>query len=395
MTPYTSFLKHITRRTLLKMAAAGVCTYPLWGRKLAYALLSASTNRKDVIKNDAPEALWKWSKEVYYSRRLSRDTVQCMTCPNRCVLPPNARSRCRSHVNKDGRLYTLVYGNPCAVHVDPVEKKPLYHFLPGTGTYSIATTGCSFHCLNCQNWQISQARPEEVRHEELFPPAVVDRAIETGCRSIAYTYSEATTFYEYMVDTAAIARKRGIRNIWVTNGYINPAPLDRLADVIDAANVDLKSFSEETYARLNAGRLAPVLRTLETLVNRGVWLEITLLIVPTYTDTLETVTRVCRWIRDHLGPGYPLHISRFYPQYKLTRLPPASIAFLHRTRETALDMGLHHVYLGNVPPSEADHTYCPACGKKVIDRRGYRIHAVSVVDGACATCGAVIPGAWE
>ncbi|MBE9546517.1 MAG: AmmeMemoRadiSam system radical SAM enzyme [Proteobacteria bacterium] len=383
----------LTRRELIKAGIA--CTLAVSPADVfARRFLSPGKNEKEIAQNDAPEKLWKWSKEVYYKVNLGRN-VQCLTCPNQCILEPNARSRCQSHVNKDGKLYTLVYGNPCAVHVDPVEKKPLYHFFPSSGVLSIATTGCNFRCLNCQNWEISQERPEDVKFTDMFPDAVVENARKTGCRGIAYTYSEPTTFYEYMLDTSRLAREEGIKNIWVTNGYINKPPLIEFCKTLDAANIDIKSFSEDIYSRLNAGKLKPVLRTLMILKEKSVWFEITALIVPTYSDNMEMIKRMCGWILKNLGPDYPLHFSRFYPRYKLTHLPPTSIPFLEKARKTAMEMGIHYVYVGNVPQADSNHTYCPFCRKKIIERLGYLITENKIKDGKCSFCRQTIAGVWE
>ena len=384
---------HLTRRELLKAGIAGALMLTP-ADSITASLLSPGENKKGIILNDAPDVLWKWSKEVYFQERMGKGHVRCLTCPNRCLLPPDGRSRCRSHVNKDGTLYTLVYGNPCAVHIDPVEKKPLYHVLPGSHSFSIATTGCSFHCLNCQNWEISQVKPEQVTFYDMFPEAVVHQAVKAGCASIAYTYAEATTFYEYMIDTCRSARERGIRNVWVTNGYINVPPLMRLCKTMDAANVDIKSFSESVYAQLNAGKLAPVLQTLKILKDQGVWFEMTALIVPTYTDDMDMIRRMCHWIVENVGPDYPLHFSRFFPRYKLTHLNATPTSFLEEARQEALRIGLHYVYIGNVAPDESSHTYCPACKKVLIKRVGYRIQENRLSEGRCPYCGQAIAGLW-
>ncbi|RLJ09855.1 MAG: AmmeMemoRadiSam system radical SAM enzyme, partial [Candidatus Aenigmatarchaeota archaeon] len=228
-----------------------------------YTLNSFKTT-KQIFSNTAPKELWKWSKEGYHYLKLG-ENIQCQLCPNGCILSPGDRGFCRVRVNHEGKLYTLVYGNPCAVHIDPIEKKPLFHFLPGSGAFSIATAGCNFRCLNCQNWEISQSMPEETRNIELFPQQVISEAIKYNCSSIAYTYSEPTVFYEYMYDTSKIAREKGLKNLWITNGYINEKPLRDFCKYLDAANVDLKSFREEIYNKLNAGRLQPVLNTLKIL----------------------------------------------------------------------------------------------------------------------------------
>jgi pyruvate formate lyase activating enzyme len=383
----------ITRRELIK---AGLCSALLLSPvcSLAKPLFSLHKNEKKITYNDAPPHLWKWSKEVYFKEQLKNGYVKCGTCPNECVLAPNARSRCRSHVNKDGKLYTLVYGNPCAVHIDPIEKKPLYHFLPSSRSLSIATTGCSFNCLNCQNWEISQARPEDVRFHSLFPEDVVSHALSSDCRSIAYTYSEATTFYEYMLDTSRGARRNNIKNVWITNGYINKQPLLELCKFLDGANVDIKSFSEQTYSTLNAGRLNPVLETLKVLKANGIWFEMTVLIVPTYTDKMDMIKRMCGWILEYLGPDYPLHFSRFHPQYKLTHLPPTPVSFLDNARKTAMEMGIHYAYVGNVPQADSSHTYCPACKQRIITRIGYFTGDIKVKNGSCTHCGQPIAGVW-
>lgn len=348
-----------------------------------------------VFKNGGPKTLWRWSKEAFSYTTLANNGVQCDLCPNACILSPGDLSVCRSRVNMGGRLYSLAYGNPCAVHVDPVEKKPLLHFMPRTLSFSIATTGCNFRCLNCQNWEISQARPHEVRHHELFPKDVVSEAGKNGAASIAYTYSEATTFYEYMIDTSRLAREKGLKNLYISNGYINQGPLKTLCGVLDAANINLKSFNDAIYKKLNGGHLDPVLETLETLSKKNVHLEITNLVVPGYTDKDDMVRKMCAWIMDHLGPDHPLHFSRFFPMYKLDRLSPTPVATLTRFREIALSEGIRHVYVGNVPGHEGNHTYCHSCKKRVLERKGYSLGEIRMTDGCCDFCGTRIPGVWS
>jgi pyruvate formate lyase activating enzyme len=321
--------------------------------------------------------------------------VVCGTCPHRCVLGPGDRSICRSRVNIKGKLYSLAYGNPCAANLDPVEKKPLYHFRPRTSAFSIATTGCNFRCLNCQNWEISQARPEDVRHYTLFPGEVVQSAGNLGAASIAYTYSEAVTFYEYMLDTARLARDAGIANLLISNGYINEEPLLALCRVLDGANINLKAHSDAIYRQLNGGRLEPVLNTLKTLNHQHVHLEITNLVVPGYTDDDDLVLRMCGWILQHLGPDHPVHFLRFSPRYKLNRLPPTPVSTLARFRTLAMKEGIRYAYLGNVPNHEGNNTYCHSCKKLLIERRGYTIPAFHLDGGRCRFCGIRIPGVWE
>jgi pyruvate formate lyase activating enzyme len=289
-------------------------------------------------------------------------------------------------------LYSLVYGKVCAVHVDPVEKKPMFHFLPGSGAFSVATAGCNLHCLFCQNWEISQTDPEDANNNDLPPEKVVALAIRSGCASIAYTYSEPVVFYEYVEDTSILAKKRGIRNIMVTAGFINTDPLRRLCQVVDGANVDLKGFTEKYYREVCFGNLRTVLDTLVIMREEGVVLEVTNLIVPTMNDDMKVIREMCRWMVSELGEEVPIHFSRFTPMYKLKDLPPTPVKTLRRARETALDAGLKHVYTGNVPGDPGEDTFCAACGKLVIDRYGYRILKNDVVDGKCGFCGERIYG---
>ena len=378
----------------------------------------------EVFKNDAPSGpLWEswkqrgWVKEARHYLKLGRN-VECKLCPNDCLLEPEDRSHCRNKVNKDGTLYTMAYGNPCTFHMDPIEKKPLFHFLPGTDVFSIAVSGCGFRCLNCQNWDISQRRPEETkdsRGEEIrsqprrrhaltqrdmnrlsmFPEDVLAMTDWFDCPSIAYTYSEPTAWYEYMIDTAKAARAKSVKNVWVTCGYIEEEPLLELCKYLDAANVDLKSFSEEIYQKLNSGKLEPILRTLKILKQQGVWFEVTNLVVPTYTDKPDMIRRMCDWLLKNLGPDYPLHFSRFHPQHKLAHLPPTPIETLTRARDIARSAGLHHVYIGNVRGvQDAETTFCPNCQNTVIERIAYFVRAMNVKGGKCKNCGTKIAGVW-
>jgi len=351
--------------------------------------------RGKVFKGDAPETLWRWSREAAHYARLEEGRVRCRLCPHHCHLSPDDRSVCRSRVNKGGILYSLSYGNPCSVNLDPIEKKPLYHFLPRSTAFSIAGAECNLRCLKCQNWEISQVRPHEVRHFDLFPGKAVAQAVASGAASIAYTYSEPTSYYEYMRDTAIRAREKGLYNLLISAGYINRPPLVELARWIDAANINLKSFSDDIYRRLNGARLQPVLNTLETLHAAGVHLEITHLVVPGYVDLPDLFQRMCQWILERLGPDHPLHLLRFFPRYRLDRLAPTPVATLERFRELALSAGLRYVYLGNVPGHPGNHTYCHHCGNRVVERRGYRIPDYHLENGRCRYCDTRIPGVWQ
>lgn len=312
-----------------------------------------------------------------------------------CVLEPGQRGRCTVRLNVDGELVSLVYGRPVAVHVDPVEKKPLFHFLPGSDVFSIATAGCNLRCQFCQNWEISQAAPEDVSPYDLSPEAVVEGAVEYGCRSIAYTYTEPLVCFEYVRDTAVLARERGVASILVTAGYVNPGPMMELAECVDAANVDLKSISDRYYREVCGGTLAPVLDTLRILKESGTWLEVTNLVVPTLNDGEEELEELARWVLDNLGPDTPLHFSRFFPMYRLTDLAPTPVETLAGAREAALGMGLHHVYAGNVVTPEGMVTRCPSCGRELVVREGYRVTRMDILDGACAHCSEPVAGVWE
>jgi len=332
-------------------------------------------------------------KEAMFQEETARG-IMCRICPNECVLKEGEMSKCNNRKVIKSKLYTLAYGNPCSVNVDPVEKKPLYHFFPGTRAYSIATAGCNLVCLNCQNWTISQTSPDKTRNYSLMPEKVVSECIAKECKSIAYTYSEPVTFYEYAFDTAVLAKRAGIRNIFKSNGYIYPEPLKKLCSVIDAANIDLKSFSESTYLKLSGGKLQPVLDSLRIYRDMGVWLEITNLIVPKWTDNSEEIRKMCRWLAENGFTKVPVHFSRFYPTYKLEQLPPTPVDILNKAVQIAQDEGLLYVYTGNAPGNELSDTKCPGCGNILIIRQGYRIASNNLAGGKCNKCGRNIDGVW-
>jgi len=335
----------------------------------------------------------KWSKEALFTAE-TPGGIKCLKCPNCCILDRNRTGRCRNRVNYEGKLYSIAYGNPCAVHIDPIEKKPLFHFLPSTRAFSIAAAGCNLACLNCQNWQISQVSPNETENVDLMPAAVVGECLRSGCESIAYTYSEPTTFYEYAYDTAVLARAKEIKNVWKSNGYISEQPLRKLCKVIDAANIDLKSFDDGTYRRLNGGTLAPVLRTLQVFREEGVWLEITNLVIPGWSDDPEMIKRMCQWLCASGLQDCPLHFSRFTPLYKLAHLPATPVATLEAARDAAIKAGIRYVYIGNVPGHLAENTFCHHCHRQVLERKGFAILQNAIEKGACKFCGGRIPGIW-
>lgn len=320
--------------------------------------------------------------------------VQCQLCPHRCIIADGQRGHCRVRENRGGRLYSMVYGNPCAVHADPIEKKPFYHFLPAATAFSLATAGCNLRCLYCQNWTISQVPPEETYNADLPPAQVVRYAQETQSPVIAYTYSEPIVFYEYMLETARQAREAGLYNVVVSAGFINTEPLRELCKAVDAIKIDLKGYDENFYRQVCEAELKPVLDTLRTIYESGIHLEIVNLVVPTLNDSLEQLRALSRWVARELSPDVPLHFSRFYPQYKLTNLPPTPVETLERAREVALEEGMRFVYIGNVPGHPADNTYCPACQQPIIVRQGFTVQEYHLKAGACAYCGQPIPGVW-
>lgn len=321
--------------------------------------------------------------------------VECRLCPRRCRIANGGRGDCRVRVNLDGTLYTLVYGKPCAANVDPIEKKPLYHVLPGTSSFSIATAGCNGHCKFCQNWQISQRPPEETRNYDMPPEKVVAITIQNKCDSISYTYTDPVIFYEYAIDTCRLAKKHALRNVLVTAGYIETEPLVELCAVADAANVDLKGITEKFYRDICSLGLKEVQRAIVTMKKHGVWVELTNLVIPTLNDSERDIRKLCRWVADNLGADTPVHFSRFWPMYQLQNLPPTPLETLSRAYDIARAEGIRFVYVGNVPGHHGNNTYCPHDGKVLIRRRGYIISENNIVDGKCGFCQRPVPGIWS
>lgn len=384
--------KKISRRDFIKYSVIGLGGLAVGG--YGYKHLFRNKNDIKLFSGGAPEKLWKWSKEGAHYKKLSGNNVQCLLCPYECALEEDDRGICRVRVNKEGKLFSVAYGNPCAVHVDPIEKKPLFHFLPGTTSFSIATAGCNMRCLNCQNWDISQFQPEETQNIELMPKAVVDAAIRNQSPSIAYTYSEPIAFYEYTYDTAKLAREKGIKNLLITAGYINEKPLRELCKYIDASNINLKNFKDKLYRELNGATLQPILNALKILKEENVWFEVTNLVVPSWTDDFDMIKEMSDWLYKNGFEFYPLHFSRFIPMYKLTHLPPTPVETLKKARQIALESGIKYVYIGNIPHTDAENTYCHKCEKLLIERRGFSIISNDIINGNCKYCGQKIPGVW-
>jgi pyruvate formate lyase activating enzyme len=332
-------------------------------------------------------------KEALYQKKMEKNAVLCSLCPHNCIIPENKFGFCNARKNIKGTLYSLVYGKSVSAAIDPIEKKPLYHFYPGSTAFSIGTVGCNLRCKQCQNWQTSQAKPGEFFTQDLAPEQIVDAAVNNGCKAIAYTYNEPTIFYEYMLDTAKRAKKSGIKNVMVSNGYINQEPLQELCKYMDGVNCDLKSFENNFYKKICAGTLSPVLDTLKILKKSKVWFEIAYLIIPTLNEDLVNIKKMCIWIKKNLGTAYPLHFTAFYPCYKLDNLPKTPSESQLKAREIALKVGLQYVYAGNVSTAEGNNTYCPNCKKLLIERYGFSVLANNLVNGNCS-CGHKIAGTF-
>ncbi|PIZ52564.1 AmmeMemoRadiSam system radical SAM enzyme [Candidatus Woesearchaeota archaeon CG_4_10_14_0_2_um_filter_33_10] len=333
-------------------------------------------------------------KEASYYKKLKNGNVQCFLCPKKCVIEKDSYGFCNARKNIDGKLYSAVYSNPCAVHIDPIEKKPLYHFMPGEKALSIGTIGCNLECKHCQNWTMSRAKPEGIVTQKISPEEIIEIAVEKGCGIISYTYNEPTVFFEYMLDCAKIAKKKGLKNTIVSNGFINEEPLKELCKYIDGANVDLKSFNNKFYKDICSAWLEPVLESLKILKQKNVWLEITNLIIPTLNDNIKEIGKMCIWIKENLGADVPLHFTGFYPCYKLLDIPKTSPEILKKARKIALKTGIKHSYVGNVFAAEENNTYCPKCGKLLIERSVFSIIKNNIKNSKCS-CGEQIAGVFE
>jgi pyruvate formate lyase activating enzyme len=374
----------MTKRQFVKICGAGFCA--LFAPQLfAFPQVSrAQMAQKGLVR----------TKLSPYFTSLGGGEIQCELCPWRCRIPVGKRGLCRVRENREGMCYSLVYGNPCIIQLDPIEKEPFFHVLPGSRSLTISTAGCSFQCKFCENWEISQAFPEDVYSYEVPPETMVQRAVQMGARSIAYTYAEPAVFSEYLLEVASHAKGAGLLNVMHSNGFINPAPLRDLCQVLDAAHIDLKGFDEPFYRDLCSGELAPVLDSIKILRAERIHLEITNLVIPSKNDDTATFREMFLWIKEELGSDTPLHLSRFYPRHKLKKLPSTPISTLERARETALNCGLEYVYIGKVPGHEAWNTFCPQCGKMIIQRTGYMIGEMHITEGRCGYCGYPVPGIW-
>lgn len=379
----------IDRRRFLKCVGCGAATAALAQTELWPEFLGGVQNA--CAFSEAPPLS---SVEARFYKKLPDGGIECELCPRHCQITDVERGFCGVRENRNDTYYTLVYGLPCAANIDPIEKKPLYHFHPGTTAFSLATAGCNVNCKFCQNWEISQSRPEQTQNFALSPADVIKVCQQRGIPSIAYTYSEPVVFYEYMYDIAELGQAAGIKSVVITGGFIEKKPLARLLNVVDAVKVDLKAIREDYYQNVVHGQLAPVLRALEQIRQSGVWLEIVYLVVPSLNDTDEEFVELARWIKTHLGPDVPVHFSRFHPQYLLRDLPSTPLATLERAYAAATAEGLNYVYLGNVPGHFSESTQCPRCREVVIQRRGYTIKKNNLRDSRCRNCGETVPGCF-
>jgi pyruvate formate lyase activating enzyme len=318
--------------------------------------------------------------------------VHCTLCPHQCRIAPGARGVCHVRENRDGVLYSLNYGRIVASNIDPIEKKPLYHYLPGSQSFSMAGAGCNMHCSHCQNASISQV-DEDVPGEEVTPQQVVAAAQRSGCRTVAYTYTEPTIYYETMFETATLAQEAGLENIMISNGYMEAAPFEKLAPLLRAANIDLKAFDDKVYRKVCGARLQPVLDSLQRFYAAGIWLEVTTLIIPGYNDDPEQLQELAGFIVRELGPEVPWHVSAFYPTYRLLDVPPTPVESIRRACKIGVEAGLHYVYGGNVA-GVYENTLCPECRHVAVERRGYRIIKMELDAGKCSACGAKVAGVW-
>jgi pyruvate formate lyase activating enzyme len=331
-------------------------------------------------------------KKTKYYEKLSNEKVVCTLCPHACELVPGQTGICNARTNNGGEMISLTYGKPVAIHIDPVEKKPVYHFMPGTTTLSFGTAGCNMHCKNCQNSHISQKSPDETEFIEASPEQIVATAVKNECKSISYTYTEPTVFYEFMLETAKLAHEKGLKNIMVSNGFINPEPLKELIPYLDAANIDLKCFNDSIYRSVTTAHLEPVLTTLKILNESSVWLEITNLIIPSYTDDMQMISEMCDWLVANGFSDVPLHFSRFFPSYKMQNVEQTPVETVEKAAEIAKSKGIKYVYVGNVHSGETN-TVCPKCGNILIRRKGFDTET-NEFKGVCGECGFEVGGSW-
>lgn len=335
-------------------------------------------------------------KESVLYEKLDNHYVRCHICAHRCTIAPSKTGICGVRENRGGTLYSMVYGTSIAESIDPIEKKPLFHVYPGSRSYSIATVGCNFRCDFCQNYDISQVSRSagKIRGSSSIPEEIIERALRSRSKTIAYTYTEPTIFFEYALDIGKMAHEKGIKNIFVTNGFMTGEALEEIAPYLDAANLDLKSFNNDFYTKYCGGKLKPVLDSLKRMKDLGIWVEVTTLIIPTLNDSKEELKDIASYIYS-LGPEIPWHISRFYPQYKMEHIPPAPLATIHMAYEIGKEAGLKYVYSGNVPGDDGENTYCSKCGRLLIKRYGFAVENIDLKDSGCPACQTPLDGMYD
>lgn len=374
-------MEGLSRRAFVRGVAGGIAALP------AFSVV-------DLFAQDAAKSNFMREVDARYYKKLGDKRTQCLVCPLNCILHPGETCFCRTRKNHDGTLLSHAYGNPCVLTIDPVEKLPLAHFLPGEQTLSIAVGGCNLRCLYCQNWNESQSKPDDLKNLELPPDKALESASKREIKVLAYTYTEPVAFYEYMRDISVAARAKGVKNVVATALYINPDPLRELCKTTDAFAVALKGFDEKYYEKVLGSALAPVLKALEVIKEEKVWLELVTLVIPGYNDDLAKMKEMVDWIKKNLGTKVPIHFGRFVPSYRLKDLARTPVNTLESCWKMAQDAGLEHAYIFNVSPHEGNNTRCPSCKKEVIQRLGFKITESHVVKGACGYCKSPIPGVW-
>ncbi len=386
------FLTNCARLAPIIGGAGIVLSDPFWqgllsGGDLGVALAGNSADAIDALLQSAPRAR-------YWTSLHKDNAVRCFLCPHNCIIGNGERGKCRARVNVQGGLRSLVYGRPVSIHVDPIEKKPFYHFLPGAEAYSLATAGCPLQCKCCQNWEISQARPEDYQIPYTSPEKIARSASAGKARVVAFTYNEPTVFAEYMLDIARDAKKQGLRSALISCGFVNQAPLAEMCKALDAIKIDLKGYSEDFYRSVCGAELKPVLAGIKQIAKSRAHLEIVNLVVPTLNDSDKMLQDLIDWVLGECGPDVPLHFSRFHPAYRMLNLPPTPVATLERARDMALSRGIHFPYVGNVPSHPGDNTYCPSCKKALIQRQGFFVTEMNIKSGRCKFCSRKIAGVW-
>jgi pyruvate formate lyase activating enzyme len=406
------FLATIARVALMSGGAGVILSDPIWQKILIGndCGLAFGGSYLDELVHSAPRARYWTSptssdancrschdnlENMKGKRHLHKGKiVKCLLCAQGCVIATGQRGKCRTRMNVDGELRSLVYGRPISIHVDPIEKKPLYHYLPGAEAFSLATAGCLLRCKFCQNWQISQSSPEDHPVSFALPARIVDAARASKAPVIAFTYNEPTVFMEYLTDISRIAEKQGIHSVLISCGFMNEAPLVEMCEVLGAIKIDLKGYSENFYRNACGGELRPVLRSIKQVAKSKAHLEIVNLVVPTLNDSEKMLRDLIDWILGEVGPDVPVHFTRFHPDYQMLNLPPTPVATLERARDIARSKGMHYPYVGNVPGHPGNHTFCPNCKRIVIERQGFFITEMNIKGGRCKFCRWKIAGVW-